>query len=260
MLDTNLISLFAPALVACILISLVNGPLGAEVVRRGIIFIDLAIAHIAGLGFIAGIVLFPNAPFWILQFATYGFVLLFASFFWLLERKLPNRAEAWIGVSFILAASITFLLINDHPHAGALINNLLSGQILFTTWADVTKLALAYGIVLFLMWVKSLHRHPFGFYILFTLAITTCIPIAGVYLIFASLILPGLAAERITKPTFAVILIGVSSTVIGVGTGLMLDLPNGPCLVMAYMFVTSMILSVQFVNQRRVKAKQKKFS
>ena len=81
MLDTNLISLFAPALVACILISLVNGPLGAEVVRRGIIFIDLAIAHIAGLGFIAGIVLFPNAPFWILQFATYGFVLLFASFF-----------------------------------------------------------------------------------------------------------------------------------------------------------------------------------
>ena len=60
MIDSSVLSLFAPALFACLLISLVNGPLGAEVVRRGIIFIDLAIAHIAGLGFIAGTVLFPD--------------------------------------------------------------------------------------------------------------------------------------------------------------------------------------------------------
>ena len=80
MIDISLINLFAPALVACLLISLVNGPLGAEVVRRGIIFIDLAIAHIAGLGFIAGTVLFPDAPFWLLQFITYFFVLSFLVF------------------------------------------------------------------------------------------------------------------------------------------------------------------------------------
>ena len=196
MIDTDLLNLFAPALFACLLISLVNGPLGAEVVRRGIIFIDLAIAHIAGLGFIAGTVLFPDAPFWLLQFITYLFVLSFASIFWMLERKLPQRVEAWIGVSFILAASMTFLLVDDHPHAGGLIKNLLSGQILFTTWDDVAKLGLVYSVVIAAMWLKKAHRHPYGFYVLFTLAITTCIPIAGVYLIFASLILPASPPER----------------------------------------------------------------
>ncbi len=245
MIDASLFNLFAPALFACLLISLVNGPLGAEVVRRGIIFIDLAIAHIAGLGFIAGTVLFPDAPFWLLQFITYIFVLIFASIFWMLERKLPQRVEAWIGVSFILAASITFLLVDDHPHAGGLIKSLLSGQILFTTWNDVARLALIYGVVLAVMWLRNLHRHPYGFYVLFTLAITTCIPIAGVYLIFASLILPGLAAERMSNPNLAVVLIGIISTILGIGMGMLLDLPNGPCLVVAYLIVTTVVMVKQ---------------
>ena len=114
---------------------------------------DLAIAHIAGLGFIAGTVLFPDASFWLLQFITYIFVLLFASLFWMLERKLPQRVEAWIGVSFIFAASITFLLVDD-PHAGDLVRNLLSGQILFTTWDDVVGLTVVYGVVISAMWLK----------------------------------------------------------------------------------------------------------
>ena len=245
MIDTGLIDLFAPALLACLLISLVNGPLGAEVVRRGIIFIDLAIAHIAGLGFIAGTVLFPDASFWLLQFITYIFVLLFASLFWMLERKLPQRVEAWIGVSFIFAASITFLLIDDHPHAGDLVRNLLSGQILFTTWDDVVGLTVVYGVVISAMWLKGLHRHPYGFYILFTLAITTCIPIAGVYLIFASLILPGLAAEKTANPNLSVILIGILSAILGIGIGMVFDLPNGPCLVVAYITITSIVMLKQ---------------
>jgi len=249
MIDSSVLSLFAPALFACLLISLVNGPLGAEVVRRGIIFIDLAIAHIAGLGFIAGTVLFPDAPFWLLQFITYLFVLSFASIFWILERKLPQRVEAWIGVSFILAASMTFLLVDDHPHAGGLIKNLLSGQILFTTWDDVAKLGSVYGLVIAAMWLKRAHRHPYGFYVLFTLAITTCIPIAGVYLIFASLILPGLAAERTSNPTIAVVLIGILSTVLGVTVGMLLDLPNGPCLVVSYVVVTSLVMLKQLKSR-----------
>ena len=81
---------------------------------------------------------------------------------------------------------------------------------------------------------KGLHRHPYGFYILFTLAITTCIPIAGVYLIFASLILPGLAAEKTSNPNLSVILIGILSAILGIGIGMVFDLPNGPCLVVAY--------------------------
>lgn len=246
MIDTSLLDLFAPALFACLLISLVNGPLGAEVVRRGIIFIDLAIAHIAGLGFIAGTVLFPDAPFWLLQFITYFFVLSFASMFWMLEQKLPQRVEAWIGVSFILAASVTFLLVDDHPHAGDLVRNLLSGQILFATWDDVARLGLVYGVVIAAMWLKGVHRHPYGFYVLFTLAITTCIPIAGVYLIFASLILPGLAAEKTSNPNLTVVLIGIVSTVLGVGIGMLLDLPNGPCLVVSYILVTTLVMLQQF--------------
>ena len=164
----------------------------------------------------------------------------------MLERKLPQRVEAWIGVSFILAASMTFLLVDDHPHAGDLVRNLLSGQILFTTWEDVAKLGLIYGVVIAAMWLKRAHTHPYGFYVLFTLAITTCIPIAGVYLIFASLILPGLAAEKTSNPTLAAVLIGVVSTVLGVGIGMLLDLPNGPCLVVSYILITTLVMLQQF--------------
>ncbi|MCW8886246.1 MAG: hypothetical protein OQK12_13495 [Motiliproteus sp.] len=42
--------ILAPALAAGLLVLASHVPLGQEVLRRGIIFIDLAIAQIAGLG------------------------------------------------------------------------------------------------------------------------------------------------------------------------------------------------------------------
>ena len=46
----ELFEIVIPALLAVLMVSAVHVPLGIEVLRRGIIFIDLAIAQIAGLG------------------------------------------------------------------------------------------------------------------------------------------------------------------------------------------------------------------
>ena len=58
-------------------------------------------------------------------------------------------------------------------------------------------------------------------------------------------ILPGLAAERTSNPTIAVVLIGILSTVMGMTVGMLLDLPNGPCLVVSYVVVTSLVMLKQ---------------
>ncbi len=58
LLSIDMLGLIAPAFVAGIIVSAIHVPLGQEVLRRGIIFIDLAIAQIAALGVVFGKMIF----------------------------------------------------------------------------------------------------------------------------------------------------------------------------------------------------------
>ena len=219
------------------MISLVNGPLGLEVLRRGIIFIDLAIAHIAGLGLIAGTVFLHDVTPWILQLLTLAFVILISILFWHLEKAHPKRIEAFIGASFVLAASATFLLLDDHPHAGELIKALLSGQILFVTWDDVIFHLPIYGVLLAAILLRPLASNGLAFYILFALTITLSVRLVGIYIVFASLILPALASEHTRMPLKMAWATGVTSITLGILLGTYFDSPVGPMIVLTYAFV-----------------------
>ena len=137
MLTTELMIIIGPPLVAGLLISITHAPLGIEVLRRGIIFIDLAIAQIAGLGLVAAEIILhepadvasSSSSAW--SCCTSGVV------FRKIESRMPKHQEAIIRVAFILAASLTILILADHPFAGEKTTHLLSGQILFVSWGDV---------------------------------------------------------------------------------------------------------------------------
>ena len=226
--------ILGPALVAGLLVLATHVPLGSQVLDRGIVFIDLAIAQTAGLGVIAADALGLPEGGVAVQLAAVSAALLGA---WLLtwtERKAPEQQEALIGVMFILAACAGILLLAGNPHGGEHLKDLLVGQIL---WVNTTQLLWLAGLSALLLtalamgWVRRLGR--FGFYGVFALAVTASVQLVGVYLVFSSLIIPALAtrAQRGTRR----LALGYALGAIGYGLGLalsaVLDLPSGAVIV-----------------------------
>ena len=119
------LSIIAPALLASLLVLATHVPLGTEVLRRGIIFIDLAIAQVAGLGVIAADMMGWEAQGVSVQVAAVSAALLAALVLHWTDRKYPEIQEALIGVAFVLAATAGILLLAGNPHGGEHLKELL---------------------------------------------------------------------------------------------------------------------------------------
>ncbi len=116
MISNEMIYVIGPALLICSMIVLTHVPLGVEVLKRGIIFIDLAVAQVAGLGLIATNFFFYEPHPLLPQLAALTCAILAGLFFHKVEIKTPKQQEAIIGVTFILAASLAILILADHPN------------------------------------------------------------------------------------------------------------------------------------------------
>ena len=235
MLTGELLEIIGPAVVAGLMIALTHAPLGIEVLRRGIIFIDLAVAQIAGLGLVVGNMFIHDPSPWLIQLIALGCAVAAGLFFRKVETAMPERQEAIIGCAFVLAASLALLLLADHPHGGDEVKHLLSGQMLFVTWADVAKHAPIYALILLVWFFKPEVRNNMGFYLLFALAITSSVQLVGVYVVFASLILPALAAVHAKKrPHLIAWLCGVAAVLSGIAFAAAFDMPAGPIIILSY--------------------------
>ena len=168
-------------------------PLGVEVLKRGIIFIDLAIAQIAGLGIVAAHALGMAPEGWQAQTAAIVAALAGALLLRWVERRAPARQEAIIGVCFVAAASLAILLMSKDPQGGEHLRELLVGQILWSTWEGLLPLGVTTAGVLVAWFVMRLRTSPLGFYLLFAVTVTASVQVVGVYLVFATVV-PALAA------------------------------------------------------------------
>jgi zinc/manganese transport system permease protein len=226
--------ILGPALLAGLLVLATHVPLGMQVLDRGIVFIDLAIAQIAGLGVIAADAMGLPAGGAAVQIAAVTAALLGA---WLLtwtERRAPQDQEALIGVMFILAACAGILLLAGNPHGGENLKDLLVGQILWVSTQQLAWLAAVsalLGTAIWRGWVQKMGR--FGFYAAFALAVTASVQLVGVYLVFSSLIIPALATRRLAAGRRGWVAYGVGATAYALGLGLsaVLDLPSGAVVV-----------------------------
>ena len=238
MISNEMIYVIGPALLICSMIVLTHVPLGIEVLKRGIIFIDLAVAQIAGLGLIATNIFFYHSYSWLPQLVALICAIFAGLFFHKVEMKIPKQQEAIIGVTFILAASLAILLLADHPSGGEEIRHLLSGQILFVTWQDVAKHVPIYILILTVWFFKTEFRNNISFYLLFALAVTSSVQMVGIYVVFASLILPALAVINIRNPYKLGWLCGIISVMAGVFLAIFFDAPAGPLIVVSYVLTT----------------------
>lgn len=222
-------SIIGPAIMAGLLVLSTHVPLGREVLKRGIIFIDLAIAQVAGLGVLAAGVLGWEDTLWAVQAAAVSAALIAAFGLNWTEKRWPHSQEALIGILFVLAATGSILLLAENPHGGEYLKDLLVGQILWSTWQILTPIAVLYAVLL-AIWFSARQRiGQYGFYVIFAFTVTASVQLVGVYLVFTSLIIPALAARRIPglPGLLAGYLIGAGSFVLGIVASALLDLPTG---------------------------------
>ena len=234
----EVLEIILPATVAGLVIALIHSVLGIEVLRRGIIFIDLAIAQISGLCVVLT-ALWMHEPSWLETQVVAGLAALLAAvFFRWVEKIVPDEQEAIIGSCFVLAASAVLLALANHPHGGEEIQHILSGQILFISWSEILAFIPLY-LVAALLWlsVPSV-RSGLGFFILFALVVTASVQLVGVYVVFASLILPALAVNAMGgRKAIAAMITATLAVFLGVATSALHDLPAGPVLVFSFAIV-----------------------
>ncbi len=242
------LSITLPAFVAFLLVLSTHVPLGIEVLRRGIIFIDLAIAQVAGLGVIAADSMGWEAQGWMVQLAAISAALAAAFILQWADRHWPDIQEALIGVSFVLAATAGILVLAGNPHGGEHLKELLVGQVLWVTYDQLWPVAIVSAAVLG-AWILLRDRvRGIGFYAIFALAITQSVQLVGVYLVFASLIVPAIATLGI-EPHGRRITAGYGIGIVGCITGLALsvtaDLPAGAVIVWSLVAISLLFSGIQ---------------
>ena len=226
------LSILLPAFAAGLLVTATHVPLGTQVLARGIVFIDLAIAQIAGCGVLFANQLGFEAEGAAVQVAALAAALGGALLLTWTERVFADVQEAVIGVVFVLAATGGVLLLASNVHGGEHLRDLLVGQILWAQPSRLLWVAVVYAGILALWFGLGDRLGRAGFYVLFAVAVTLSVQLVGLYLVFATLIVPPLATRRMKQHRLpAAWALGA----VGYAGGLVLsttaDLPSGPMIV-----------------------------
>jgi len=248
-------SVMGPALAACLLLTAIYVYFGLHIVRRGVIFVDLALAQVAAMGgtvaFLLGYSLDgPGAYLFSLAFACFGS----AVFTLARSREEVVPQEAIIGIVYAFAAAATVLLVDKAPHGAEHIKYLLVGNILWVSWSAIAWLSLIILVVAFfhyyfrgnisLVSVDPERARKAGvsvllwdllFYLSLAWVVTSSVQTAGVLLIFSFLIVPAVCGLLLSRSFRASLLLG---WIVGVGVSLsgsalsyILDLPTGATII-----------------------------
>lgn len=250
-MNTIELDILLPAFIAGLLVLATHIPFGMKILERGVIFADLAVAQIAGLGVVIAALLDLTGHPLLTQLIAAASALCGAALLAWIEYRLPEVKEACIGLTFVLAASASILLMSRDVHAGEHLKDLLVGQILWVNTSQLIAAAALTAALLALWRWTRLKASNLGFYGLFALAITASVQLVGVYLVFASLIVPALATWRFKRRrihyAFA---IGIAGYAIGLLVSAWFDLPSGATVVWAV--AAAGVLGARLVNTRKV--------
>jgi zinc/manganese transport system permease protein len=216
-------------LAALLLGVLALAPLGEQVLARGVVFIDLAVAQAAAAAALwAGALIDHPGTFETQALAAAG-ALACAAAVALLARHWPAQREALIGLLYVAGASVALLGARLDPHGRERMAELLAADVLWAGWPQVGLLAAAAVLVPLLG--RRLARDGF-FYTAFALVASLAVPVLGLFLVFALLIVPALlqraGAGRLQAHAMALAAAGL-----GLAASWGLDAPSGACIVLA---------------------------
>lgn len=261
-----MIDLMLPALVAALILVGIHGYLGIHIIARGVIFVDLALAQVAAMGWaLADLGLADRLGAWVgLSHDNAAYVIglaatLVAAGLFSTSRMEHARVpqEAIIGIVYVIASAMTILLAAQAPRGAEHVEQLLTGTLLWVTWPRIWKTATIYLVIGVVHWVlrrrfltismrpdeaakqgMSIRWWDFLFYALFGVVVTSSVAIAGVLLVFSFLVIPAVIAFLFTERPGALLGIawstGTAATVLGLVVSYQSDLPTGPVVVVAF--------------------------
>lgn len=248
---SDLAALLLPPFLAAVIFVGMHTWLGLQVLRRGVVFADLALAQLSALGTTVAVAAghVPGGP------EGFGYALLFTgcgAVLLTLTRRVQAEVsqEAVIGIVYVVATAFTVMVVDRSPQGAEHVKRMLVGDILTIGGADVLTLALLYGavgLVHALFHRKLLAAAGDGapsavwdlvFYGSFGLVVTSSVAKAGVLLVFAFLIIPAVIGTLFSRRSGAALGIGwgagALASLLGFGVSVALDLPTGAALVVAF--------------------------
>jgi zinc/manganese transport system permease protein len=250
----NLIFLSAP-ITASILLAGMLSYFGNHILSRGIIFIDIAVAQIAALGTMIGLLLGFAEESLNVQLISYFFTIIVIALFALTKsRNQVIPQEAIIGIIYCIGLGLAMLLAERIPGGSNFISKTITGNILWVTWNKVLNcliMLLIIGIIHLFFWrhfiiisdtktglpysLWKTRAYELIFYITFSLIIVKAVPIGGVFLVFTLLIAPTAAATLFThdwKKRFVWSwIIGILGSILGMYISYTLNISNAPAIV-----------------------------
>ena len=242
-------------LLACLLLPGLLVYLGLHIVKREIIFVDLALAQVAALGTCVGILLHHEPASWESYALSLVFTLVGAAIFTMTRihnHRVPQ--EALIGIVYVVTAALGILLLSRSPEGNEELRRTLIGEVLLVTPGQVLRTFALYagiGLVHFFCRKKflaisfdaervaaegvSIRWWDFLFYAMFGWVVTSFVQIGGVLLVFSFLIVPAVCANFLVESFGARLLIGWATATVASVAGLWisytLDLPTGAAIV-----------------------------
>lgn len=220
----------AAPVAALVAACLVLVPLGSQVLARGVVFIDLAVAQVAACGVLAIGMLVHEPQAWMVALAAAAAALAGSAVVWWLARW-PQQREALIGLVYVAGAGASVIAAAHDTQGRERLTALLAADVLWAPWPGVLLLWVAAVAVLLLARGGVLARDRW-FYPLFALALSAAVPVLGLYLVFALLIGPALWTRRGSAPATA-LLLGLAACLLGLGASWALDWPSGACVAVA---------------------------
>jgi len=248
--------------VACMVLVAIHSYLGLHVIAREVIFVDLSLAQMAGLGSVVAL-LYGVAPDSRTAFIfSLVFTCIGAALFALTRTRGKGRVphEAIIGIVYVAASAAAILVADKAPRGAEALHDVLEGSIIWITWPTIAKKGAAYvalGVLHFVLRKQFLKIsfHPdeaeregwrirawdFLFYVSFGVAVTMSVPVAGVLLVFTMLVVPAVVAFLFSRDIRKMVLIswgtGALASLLGLYISYVGNFPTGPLIVCMYALV-----------------------
>jgi zinc/manganese transport system permease protein len=272
-----------PALVVSLVLVSIHAYLGIHIIARGVIFVDLALAQVAAMGWAAaGLGLSDSLGGWLgIPASVAGYTIglaatLIAAALFSITRMEHNLIpqEAIIGIVYVVASAATIILAAQAPRGSEHVEELLSGSLLWVTWPEIWRTAVVYAAIGLLHWflrdrfltisIKpeearslgwSVAAWDFLFYTVFGIVVTISVAIAGVLVVFSFLVIPAVIAFLFTAQPSRLLAFAWSSgtlaTLLGLYASYKTDLPTGPTLVCAFALVLVLAFGLRKIIHRR---------
>jgi len=219
---------------ASMLMALSLVPLGYRVLARGVVFADLAIAQWAALGSLAGMSLLPDHTVAGLPVSGLLFALVAVAMVHLILKWVPEHREAMIGILYVAGASFATLVVSNDPHGAQQLARTLNGDLLWVTGPALIPLVTITGAVLLWQSTASERTRSLSFLPLFAVAVTTTVNMAGIYVVFATLIVaPLMLCFLRGHGLFAAAAYCFSGHSVGLWLSASQDIPAGPAIVVS---------------------------